>query len=611
MDQTDARREMAADTSQWNDWEHPKTGWNLDGLELELPDKFYDEGTQNGQSEELSQEDTDTPQKSNEDATDGGAPSTPHYQDEDTFDMGAPKVDEVTVVGGLSSLAEPSEPQRKKYAESEVSRGQEDENRQGTGDDAGSGKGKEDEEGSKSTGDRLSTAAMDMETDSDPGNGEKDDATDAQPEHAQNNTKATHPDGRAPGNKEQKRPSEVSGKETVADAAAPQNADRAVKMADDDAVTVRNKDNGTSHTENTTGENAVNNDNEELDDEVVVDSEEEEVVEKPQKKAGKSRDGKAQKSGIRQFVPLILIVGFVLLSGGAYLLYNMVAGPMQPTPLRRPSAAAPVRSGLERPTAPKPQIKRPSSEESAIALADELAAREGTKNEKSDRPTQPRPATEQAQPAPTGTAGMTGTAPGVREQTRPRANTASTEDIDAQILAKLKELGVTLDRIEKAVNQKRTALEAQGSVNDDVRESLSSMTQDIQKATKENARLKKDLEETRKALEQSYAQIAALKEQANLTPKQRQQAEAAKQKADAKKDDKNSAQSQQAAKQGDSSTIKDWQVLGFSGSRVVINNGKSVHSVSVGGTLGGVKILNIDIDSGDIKTSAGTLKYNH
>lgn len=61
---------------------------------------------------------------------------------------------------------------------------------------------------------------------------------------------------------------------------------------------------------------------------------------------------------------------------------------------------------------------------------------------------------------------------------------------------------------------------------------------------------------------------------------------------------------------GDKSKIKDWKVLGLSANRVVIQGkGGKIYNVGQGETLEGVKINSVDLESGNIKTTAGTLVY--
>ncbi|MBQ7585023.1 MAG: hypothetical protein IJU40_02090 [Desulfovibrionaceae bacterium] len=55
--------------------------------------------------------------------------------------------------------------------------------------------------------------------------------------------------------------------------------------------------------------------------------------------------------------------------------------------------------------------------------------------------------------------------------------------------------------------------------------------------------------------------------------------------------------------------LRDWEILGFSGSRVVIHDKEGTHCVALGGQLHGVKILKIDLESGTILTSLGKLTY--
>jgi len=51
-------------------------------------------------------------------------------------------------------------------------------------------------------------------------------------------------------------------------------------------------------------------------------------------------------------------------------------------------------------------------------------------------------------------------------------------------------------------------------------------------------------------------------------------------------------------------------VLGLSANQVILQDAKgNFHSLGVGDTLAGVKILSVDLKSGNVNTSAGLLKY--
>lgn len=58
------------------------------------------------------------------------------------------------------------------------------------------------------------------------------------------------------------------------------------------------------------------------------------------------------------------------------------------------------------------------------------------------------------------------------------------------------------------------------------------------------------------------------------------------------------------------SGLKGWKVIGLSANRVVITDAKGkLHNLGAGDTINGIKIQSVDLESGNIKTSAGTLAY--
>jgi hypothetical protein len=60
----------------------------------------------------------------------------------------------------------------------------------------------------------------------------------------------------------------------------------------------------------------------------------------------------------------------------------------------------------------------------------------------------------------------------------------------------------------------------------------------------------------------------------------------------------------------DASTINKWQIIGLSANRIVLKDGKGkIHNLGAGDSLTGVKIISVDIKTGNVKTSEGTLNY--
>ena len=75
-------------------------------------------------------------------------------------------------------------------------------------------------------------------------------------------------------------------------------------------------------------------------------------------------------------------------------------------------------------------------------------------------------------------------------------------------------------------------------------------------------------------------------------------------------EDRKTGAKKSAVKEQNSPSLTKWKLLGLSSNRVVLEdaNGR-IHSLGVGETLHGIKIQAVDLESGNIRTSAGNLKY--
>ncbi|MCR4666942.1 MAG: hypothetical protein K5657_06575 [Desulfovibrio sp.] len=64
-----------------------------------------------------------------------------------------------------------------------------------------------------------------------------------------------------------------------------------------------------------------------------------------------------------------------------------------------------------------------------------------------------------------------------------------------------------------------------------------------------------------------------------------------------------------AGASGKKKAIDNWTIVGFSGRRVVIKDRQGSHFLHVGETLDNVRITGIDVNTGSIRTSEGTVRY--
>ena len=118
------------------------------------------------------------------------------------------------------------------------------------------------------------------------------------------------------------------------------------------------------------------------------------------------------------------------------------------------------------------------------------------------------------------------------------------------------------------------------------------MTGEMQSLEKEKKRLQDELKSSRKKIEDLNRELTSLR----------------KGKAEKKKE---KPRAERSSTKSDPALIEGWEILGFSGQRVVIATEKGTQSINLGGTHNGVKILSIDVEGGTVKTSAGTLKYGN
>lgn len=124
---------------------------------------------------------------------------------------------------------------------------------------------------------------------------------------------------------------------------------------------------------------------------------------------------------------------------------------------------------------------------------------------------------------------------------------------------------------------------------------IGDMTKELQRMEVKNKQLAQALAATERKVDELTQENARLKKGAA----------AAKSGEDRKNDDKKSV-----AKEQSGPSVAKWKLLGLSSNKVVLEdaNGR-IHSLGAGETLHGVKIQAIDLESGNIRTSAGNLKY--
>lgn len=162
---------------------------------------------------------------------------------------------------------------------------------------------------------------------------------------------------------------------------------------------------------------------------------------------------------------------------------------------------------------------------------------------------------------------------------------------------------------------------------------LQSMTDELQSATKENQelkasrdnvkgireendKLKKAHEDLQAALRSTEKQVDRLTQENSRLKSRSADKDGDKVTKETKekgsKKDKDSSGKKEAKSQETQvdSRIERWAVVGLAANRVVIlDEDGEMHAIEAGNTLKGVKIQNVDLVSGDVKTSAGTLSY--
>lgn len=124
---------------------------------------------------------------------------------------------------------------------------------------------------------------------------------------------------------------------------------------------------------------------------------------------------------------------------------------------------------------------------------------------------------------------------------------------------------------------------------------IGDMTKELQRMEVKNKQLAQALAATERKVDELTQENARLKKGASV----------AKSGEDRKNDGKKSV-----AKEQSGPSVAKWKLLGLSSNKVVLEdaNGR-IHSLGAGETLYGVKIQAIDLESGNIRTSAGNLKY--
>lgn len=156
---------------------------------------------------------------------------------------------------------------------------------------------------------------------------------------------------------------------------------------------------------------------------------------------------------------------------------------------------------------------------------------------------------------------------------------------------------------------------------------LQSMTDDLQALAKENQRLKEfqgdaqitkvENEKLKKAQEDLQAALRSTENQVDRLTQENNRLKNSSDRKDSNKKEKESKETKEKkeAKKQDQDRVDDriakWAVIGLAANRVVIQDEDGgMHPVEEGSTLKGVKIQKVDLISGDVKTSAGTISYS-
>lgn len=314
------------------------------------------------------------------------------------------------------------------------------------------------------------------------------------------------------------------------------------------------------------------------------DEEEEQPAPKPvRKKAGKKAAPVKKKGSGVKFMLLGIVL--LLLVGGGYFAWEMF---MAPAPMPQQAYRPPVKPKIhpqERKVSAKPVPSNAVVQQNAVPQsAAELAMLE------TKRPSAVAIVEGNAAPVPDQRQTRNNAQPPV-----PPAQPAPVINND-EVNKGLKGIGKQLDDIKKSLDDLRgmvngSVLAGTSKGGDVSREALKEMTAEIQALSAKNKSLRAEITKAEKKIEELRGVIAKNKGG----------------KPDGKKPDSKKESRKESVKAGGDAS--GWEILGFSGNRVVIADERGTHSINVGQSYNGVKIISVDVEGGSVKTSAGVLKY--
>lgn len=304
----------------------------------------------------------------------------------------------------------------------------------------------------------------------------------------------------------------------------------------------------------------------------VQEAEEDEVIEETGK--GKKKGTVKRQSG-NNIKPILAFAAVALLVGGAYIGYEMLSVPVTTPvfqPMAKPKTFPPENNTIKSAAVPVPTTQKKGTANDASTLVAEISNNAGQENNGLSAESKPQvssllPDTEY-----------------VAQSSKKIPVGSIDEDIKAirnQLNDIIKSLGV--------IGEKKSA--QQIADNEFSRAILKEMTTEIQEISAQNKALNDELAQAKKKIDEL---------QASMKNREKEKKQRSVQK------DKEQENTQE---QKNSVNTSSWEILGFSGNRVIIADERGTHSVSVGQNFNGVKIISVDVESGAVKTSAGILKY--
>lgn len=348
--------------------------------------------------------------------------------------------------------------------------------------------------------------------------------------------------------------------------------------------------NATTNKEKEMGLFRKNKDDDNGYEEEVIIEEEEEIPDEEAKPVRKGKKARPPKKKTR-LLPILLVAGLAVLVGVGYVAYEMMS---QPAPMQtyKPPVKPRIHPQEKRATArPVPASPAQQSAQSLPSSASEIAALDLAGQVAGNNPV-----TSRANPSPI-SGQSRGQQPTIVQGQQPVMvpdNTAISPDLGKKLENGMRDIGNKLDEIKNTLQDLRgsnAATQINGAVSKDI---LKEMTKEIQTLSAKNKSLNGELVAANK-------KITELRGMINKNGKKTtREKEKSAPKATASK-------SKSSANSG--AGTSSWEILGFSGNRVVIADENGTHSVNVGQSLNGIKIISVDVEGGSVKTSSGILKY--